>query len=109
MKSFNYTVPVTVEIKNLTEDECKQLTQWKCSQYEVKQCDDAAIQCKYTHIDENGKRHRISCKKAREMLGEAEWLSGLSRAAFHWNSCRYIDYKYPDKGLVEFNCSSMFR
>lgn len=109
MRSFSYTVPVTVEIKHLTVDECKQLTEEGCTQDDVKWCDDAVMQCKYTHIDEHGKRRRISCKKAREILGEKKWFSGISRAAFHVDCHRDIDDNDIDQGGVDFDCRSMFR
>lgn len=109
MASFKYTVPVTIEIENLTLGECKLLTEWGYSQEDVKQCDDAVKQCKYIYSDENSKRHRISCKRAREVLGELEWVSGIARAAFHWSAWRNVDDSFPEKGHVEFDCASMFK
>lgn len=108
MKKFNYTVPVTVEIKNLTLGECKLFTEWGYSPDDVKQIDDAVTQCKYSYVDENGKKHRISCKKAHEMVGGLDWCSGIGRAAFHWTSIRYIDNSDYGKGYVEFDNRSMF-
>lgn len=109
MKTFDYTVPVTVKVHCLTEEECKQLTRWGYAPSEVKQCDDAVKVCRYTHIDANGKRHRMSCKKAREMLNEDQWLSGIARAAFHCDSMREINDSESDKEFVRFDCSGMFR
>lgn len=50
------------------------------------------------------KDKKISIDKAIEILGREDFLSGLSRASFHWTSVRK-----NDKGdSVYFDCSKMF-
>lgn len=59
----------------------------------------------YTLVDENGKKKKISAKKAREILGDEKFLSGLQRSAFHWDSSRKSD----DGITVRFDSSAIFR
>lgn len=59
----------------------------------------------YTLDDENGKEKRISAKKAREILGDEKFLSGLQRSAFHWDSSRESD----DGITVYFDSSAIFK
>ena len=45
----------------------------------------------YTLCRSNGEEKRISRAEAREILGDEEYLSGISRSAFHWSSMRGED------------------
>lgn len=47
---------------------------------------------------------RISAKKAKALLGEEAFLSGLARSAFHWSSMR----ETADGKGVSFNSSKLF-
>ena len=42
---------------------------------------------KYTEI-KDGKRKRVPRKYVLENMERTEWLSGISRAAFHWTAMR---------------------
>lgn len=68
---------------------------------DIKQIEQAASICIYT--DEEDKR--ISRAKVIEMLGREDWLSGLSRAAFHWTASRGKE----GQNYVRFDCSKLFR
>ena len=48
------------------------------------------------------KGRRISRKKAIELLGEEEFLSGLDRSAFHWTCIRWVDNEKADKSINSF-------
>ena len=51
------------------------------------------------------KRKRIGQKKAIELLGRKEYLSGIARSAFHWTACR----ETPDGKPVYFNSFRFFK
>lgn len=67
---------------------------------EIPQIKEAVRKCRYT--DEKG--DIITAEAALKNLGDEEFLSGISRAAFHWSSGRE-----KGKHYVTFNCSNMFR
>lgn len=48
---------------------------------------------------------KISHKKARELLGDEKYLSGIGRSAFHWTSVRDVDDQY----FVYFDSSALFK
>lgn len=49
-------------------------------------------------------RKKISAKKAREILGDLDFLSGLSRSSFHWSASRDAN------GVtISFDSSKLFR
>lgn len=56
-----------------------------------------------TVYEMNGKK--ISAKKALEVLGRDEYLSGISRSAFHWSAVR--NNKEGEK--VYFDSSKLFK
>jgi hypothetical protein len=68
---------------------------------ELKQLQEAAIVCKYTDEDDR----RISATKVLEMIGRDQWLSGISRAAFHF-TCGRGEH---GKNYVHFDCNDLFR
>ena len=53
-----------------------------------------------------GKRRKIGQKTAIQILGRETFLSGLSRAAFHWSSSRYSADQLLE---VSFYCGKLFR
>lgn len=67
---------------------------------EYKQIEVCANICIYT--DNNG--HTMSYKDAIEILGREQFLSGISRAAFHWSS-----YREENASGVYFDCSDRDR
>lgn len=72
------------------------LRSWGHDRKEYKQIEVCANICIYT--DDND--HTMSYKDAIEILGRERFLSGISRAAFHWSSYRKVD----DEGVF-FDCS----
>lgn len=48
---------------------------------------------------------KISTKKALEVLGREEYLSGISRSAFHWSSARSNE----NGETVYFDSSRLFK
>ena len=69
---------------------------------EIPQLKEALNVCRTT-ILETGKR--ISKKKAIEMLGLEIFLSGISRAAFHWDAARQT----PDGLNIDIDCRKLFQ
>lgn len=58
----------------------------------------------YTLCTKDGQEERISRAKAREILGDEEYLSGIGRSAFHFTSMR------GEEGMrVHFNSSKLFK
>lgn len=54
----------------------------------------------------NGDETIINTEKAIELLGREEYLSGISRSAFHWSSVR----ETKTEGMsVYFDSSKLFR
>lgn len=53
---------------------------------------------------EDGNNKPISRKTAISLIGRTQWLSGCSRAAFHWTCGRDNNGNY-----VHFNASKMFQ
>lgn len=61
----------------------------------------------YTLCDENsGKETRINTADAIETLGRENYLSGISRSAFHWSAVRETKIKGI---VVYFDSSKLFR
>lgn len=69
---------------------------------EIPQLKEALKVCRTTILD-TGKR--ISNQKAIEMLGLEVFLSGISRAAFHWDAGRQT----PDGITIDIDCSKLFK
>lgn len=71
------------------------LRNWGHERKEYKQIEVCANICIYT--DNND--HTMSYKDAIEILGREQFLSGISRAAFHWTS-----YREEHASGVYFDC-----
>lgn len=84
----------------LTKSEIETLNKWGYPDKDILQIEQAIKICKYW--DENDKR--VSRKKTIEMLGREEWLSGIARAAFHWDSVRG-----EEGNTILFDCSKLFK
>lgn len=67
----------------LTQEDKKQLLEWGYPKEDIDQIQEAIKVCKITVDDK-----RISTAKAIEILGKTEFLSGISRSAFHWSALR---------------------
>lgn len=71
---------------------------------DMEQIGEAMRKTVYTLCKDNEEDERISREKAREILGDKEYLSGIGRSAFHWTSMRGEDGK-----RVHFDSSRLFR
>ena len=69
------------------------------------QIEQAASKTIYEHYPKKGVGWKISARKAEEILGRKEFLSGLSRSAFHWSAMR--DNASGDQ--VYFDSSRFFK
>ena len=84
----------------LTEKDKNYLRNLGNKDADLKQIEEAANVTTYTN---RGKR--ISRNKAIELLGREEWLSGISRSAFHWTAGRMA----KDNTEVDFDSSRLFK
>jgi hypothetical protein len=83
----------------LTKTDKELLTKWGYPEEDMNQIEEATTKTVYELNDK-----KISCKKALEVLGREEFLSGISRSAFHWSSARN-----NEKGeTVYFDSSKLF-
>lgn len=89
-------------MKHLKKTDVKQLKEWGYSLQDIMQIDDVVD---YT-LFETSRKKRIDEFIARRMLGTYNFLSGLSRAAFHWSAERDCA---NGKGTVSFDCSAYFK
>ena len=69
------------------------------------QIERASSKTVYEYCPKGGVSGKIGAKKAIELLGKKEFLSGLSRSAFHWSAMR----ETKDGGNVYFDTSAFFR
>lgn len=74
------------------------------SEEDIEQIGEAMTKTVYTIKDKYGEKKRISREKAREILGDEEYLSGISRSAFHWNCMRE-----KEGNKVYFDSSKLFK
>lgn len=47
----------------------------------------------------------VSAKEAAKLLGNKEFLSGISRSSFHWSACREVNKKLG----IMFDSSALFK
>ena len=59
----------------------------------------------YEEYNGENKPKKVSIKRAIEILGRKEFLSGLSRSAFHWTALREND----DNVCISFDSSKLFQ
>lgn len=78
------------------------LLKWGHTNEDISQIENAISFTTYTIC--NGKEKRIGRKKVIELLGEKEWLSGISRSSFHWTS-----YRKVNDNEIYFDTSKFFR
>lgn len=71
--------------KNLTEEDIEILKEWEVPEENIEQMDEFYGKTYYYDYD---KKKRITAEKAREILGNVNFLSGLNRSTFHWTSER---------------------
>ncbi|MBQ2892183.1 MAG: hypothetical protein IJE45_04750 [Bacilli bacterium] len=87
--------------KNLKKADIPILLNMGCSEEEIEQINNTVYLTDYTYRDDSG-TYNISAKRAREILGDEEFLSGLARSSFHYNSGRH-----SSNGYVSF-CSKRY-
>ena len=92
----------------LTEKDKKTLLEWGYLKEDLQQIEDGAnigtITFTYKH---RRVEHEITPQKAIRIIGREQFLSGLSRAAFHWSAIEYV--RDNDKnGFVYFHMDELF-
>lgn len=70
------------------------------SEFDCKQIERASGKTCYEYENK-----RIGQKRAIELLGRENYLSGLARSAFHWSATR----ETPEGNFVSFDSSRFFR
>lgn len=88
-----------------TKDQKEILKARNFTDTDIKQIERATIKTVYMHITEDGKE-KISIHKAIELLGIEDFLSGISRSAFHYTATRQIG-DMPD--YVSFDSRKLFQ
>lgn len=90
----------------LTKADKETILKWGYRENELEQVQVAANVAVYELYSPHVQGKKIGVKKAIEILGRKEWLSGICRAAFHWTAGRI---SLDEKCEVGIDCSSMFR
>lgn len=83
----------------LTSNDKELLKEWGYKDNDMGQIEEATRRTIYKMDGE-----KISTKKALEELGREEYLSGISRSAFHWSSAR----NSKNEKTVFFDSSKLF-
>lgn len=91
-------------LRNLTKHDIEILKEWGYLDEELPQISRAITKTDYFHYF-NGNSEKITHKQARELLGDEQFLSGISRSAFHYTAGREIE----GKGSVSFDSARMFK
>lgn len=84
----------------LTEQDKLILRNWGYPESDMKQLQRAASWCKY----EGENDERLVAKEVISILGRETWLSGISRAAFHYSATRENNGQ-----TVYFDCYAMHK
>lgn len=85
--------------KNLTEEDIEILKEWEVPEEDIEQIDEFYGKTHYYYVEpvksifddikyDYDKKKKITAEKAREILGNVNFLSGLNRSTFHWASER---------------------
>lgn len=85
--------------KNLTEEDIQILKEWEVPEEDIEQTDEFYGKTYYYYVEpvrsnigdikyDYDKKKKITAEKAREILGNVNFLSGLNRSTFHWTSER---------------------
>lgn len=88
----------------LTEKDIAILKEMGFPDEDMGQIGEAMTKTIYTLRTKDGEEKRISRAKAREILGDREYLSGIGRSAFHWNCARG-----KEDSRVSFDSSRLFK
>lgn len=90
----------------LTEENIELLKSWGYSPKDIKQIKQAITKTDYTYWSYFAEK-KISANKAVELLGITDFLSGLSRSAFHFTASRNINGNTTCG--VSFDSSRLFK
>ena len=100
----------TVTEFKLTNKDKKLLKEWGYSDEDMLQIEEGANvgTITFTYKANKSQEHIITPQKAIRIIGREQFLSGLSRSAFHWSAIRYV--KGNDKnGFVYFRMENLFK
>lgn len=86
----------------LNQSDKEILRSWNHTEQDIEQIE-RATNTKNTTYSMNGRK--ITQTKAIEILGRKEYLSGISRSAFHWSAARKTLY---GDNVVHFDSSKLF-
>lgn len=84
----------------LSDKDKKMLLNWGYRKSDLEQIEVATSLTRYEF-----KGRLISDAMARSLLGDREYLSGISRSAFHWSATRYT----PTGEGICFDSSALFK
>ena len=96
----------------LTQEDISLLKSWNYPDEDIPQIERNAHACVYTvfyKVPADQKSKRISRKKALEVLGRENFLSGLARSAFHWSAVREGDKINASETAVLFDARKLFK
>ena len=87
----------------LTNKDKKLLKEWGYSNEDMPQIEEVANVSiiTFTYKANKSQEHIITPQRAIRIIGRRKFLSGLSRAAFHWSAIRYVKDNY-NNGFVCF-------
>ncbi len=93
---------------NLTEEDLKMLKKFGYERADFKQIDESYVITRYAIFkgEDIDRCLVITPEKARKLLGNKDFLSGLARSSFHWTSSREI--KGVDGYTVDFDSGELF-
>lgn len=102
------TLSVEIEVSTLTQQDCYQLIDWGHTPDDIPQIDRGVRECVYKEYNPEKygdyREHRISRKKAIDVLGREKFLSGISRAAFHMSCERSYGKPQEPEGEMPHVC-----
>ena len=87
---------------HLTDEDKKILLEWGNREEELDQIELEANVCEFTQCYKSKPDRKITRDEAIKILGRKQFLSGIDRAAFHWNCGRENGNRYVhfESGLV---------
>lgn len=87
---------------HLTDEDKNVLLEWGYPEEDLDQIELEANVCEFTQCYKTKADKVITRDEAIKILGRKEWLSGISRTAFHWNCGRENGKKYVhfESGLI---------
>lgn len=91
----------------LSKEDKDILLSWGYSKENLNQIEYAINHTIYTYYDECNNSTKISYKKARKILGNKVFLSGIGRSAFHRSCTRNQSDNL--KCYIEFDSSNVFK